>query len=191
MNEVELIRSQLATERRHAEEVANACASALDDPDAQLFDSQALGHFCQTCVDYLVWVLARFEQRDQVLIDLRDSRPAGEERRRALQEIHGRPGKSREALARLEAAVGRPSGEQPGPAEESVPSSPNLWREFAEFFNRDWSSRRDALDEVFSRAATVAEWRMISAIDADSILDERSRFARVQAAAPPSVQLRA
>lgn len=184
MNEVELIRAQLATERRHAAQVANACVSALEDP-AQVLDGLALSTFCQTCVEYLVWVLARFEERDQVLLDLGYSRPGGEDRRRALQEILGWPGKSREALTRLEAALDRTT------ADRTLGASPTgPWREFAQFFNGEWSRRREALDELFARGATVAQWRKMAAIDADAILEERSRFARVQAAAPPGLDLR-
>lgn len=186
MNEVELIRAQLATERRHAAQVANACVSALEDP-SQGLDSLAQTAFCQACVEYLAWVLTRFEERDQVLLDLGYTRAGGADRRRALEEILGWPGKSREALTRLQAALDRISSElERDPA--ASPAGP--WREFAQFFNGDWSARREALDELFARGATVADWRKMSGIDADSILDERNRFARVQAAAPPSVQLR-
>jgi hypothetical protein len=184
MNEVELIRTQLATERRHAALIANACVSALEDP-MQVLDTLALATFCQACVEYLAWVLTRFEQRDQVLLDLGYSHPGGEDRRRALQDILGWPGKSREALTRLEAALDRISNDRsPG----ASPQGP--WREFAQFFNGDWSARREAIDDLFGRGATVAEWRKMAGIDADSILDERNRFTRVQAAAPPGVQLR-
>lgn len=184
MNEVELIRAQLATERRHAAQVANACVSVLEDP-AQVLDGQTLVTFCQTCVEYLVWVLARFEERDQMMLDLGYARPGGEDRRRELQEILGWPGKSREALTRLQAALDRTSGDR---TLGSPPLGP--WREFAQFFNGDWSRRREALDGLFGRFATTADWRKVACIDADSILDERSRFARVQAAAPPGVELR-
>jgi hypothetical protein len=186
MNEVELIRAQLATERRHAALVANACVTALEDPASQL-DGLALTAFCQTCVEYLVWVLTRFEERDQALLDLGYSRPGGEDRRRALQLILGRPGKSREALTRLQTALDRTVADPATPGT----SLQGPWREFAQFFNVDWTARRGALDELFGHTATVSEWRTMARIDADSILDERNRFARVQAAAPPDIQLQA
>jgi hypothetical protein len=53
------------------------------------------------------------------------------------------------------------------------------------------AARTAALDEVFGGTATLAEWRAMAGIDAASILDERNRFARVQAAAPSGMQLRA
>lgn len=185
MNEVELIRAQLTTERRHAAQVARACVSALEDPGAQL-DSPALASFCQTCVEYLVWVLTRFEERDQLLLERGYRRHGGEDRRRALEEILGRPGTSREALTRLQAALD--SGTERVPA-AAAPQGP--WHTFAQFFSSDWSTRRCALDELMGASATVAEWRAMAGIDADSIVDERSRFARVQATAPPGAQLQA
>src|SRR5207245_8746296 len=68
MNETEIIREQLATERQHASAVANACASALGRaaPEA-LGGGSPLVQFRQACVDYPVWDLARFEERDQPL----------------------------------------------------------------------------------------------------------------------------
>lgn len=184
MNEVELIRTQLATERLHATLVAGACMKALDE-SAALLESLDLTAFCQTCVEYLVWVLTRFEARDRMLLDLGYSRHGGEDRRRELQELLGRPDKSREALTRLETALDR-NGEKgiDGPTPQSS------WREFAQFFTGDWAAQREAVDEIFGRTATVAEWRSMAGLDATSILDERNRFARVQAAAPPGIVLR-
>jgi hypothetical protein len=186
MNEVQLIRTQLATERSHATEVANACASALEAAGARAADQPALTEFCQVCVDYLVWVLTRFEQRDQVLADLFHSRLAtNNEARRALDELLARPGKSRDALAHLEAALGsasqRTTGGTPG----------KRWREFMEFFNGVWRARRDAIDGLFERHARVADWRAVCAIDADSILEERARYAQVRGKLPSGIELRA
>jgi hypothetical protein len=168
MNEVQLIRAQLSTERRHAAEVA----SALERAGTQAAQSGgALAEFRQACVDYLVWVLARFEERDQLFADLLHSRLAPEDAaRRALDETLARSGKSREALAKLEAALA-----------SSPASADRTWRDFGEFFNAAWSPRRDAIDQLLERNARVGDWRVISGIDADSILEERTRHARVAA----------
>jgi hypothetical protein len=183
-NEVELIRAQLATERRHAALVASAFVRALEEEESgAVLESLELSAFCQTCVEYLSWVLTRFDARERSLVDLGHARVGGAERRE-LQEIIGRPGKSREALERLEAALENADDEQ------GVMVSPQgSWRDFARFVGSDWSARREALDEVFARTATAAEWRSMASIDAGSILDERNRFARVQAAAPPGIEL--
>jgi hypothetical protein len=174
MNEVELIRTQLATERRHATLVAGACVRALEEA-AELLPSLDLTSFCQTCVDYLVWVLVRFEARDRSLL------AGGGEDRRKLAEIIGGAGHSRDALARLQSSLERATPE----------SLERSWREFAQYFSADWSARRLAVDEIFGRTATLAEWRSMASIDERSILDERNRFVRVQACAPPGIELRA
>jgi hypothetical protein len=185
MNEVELIRAQLSTERQHAAEVGNACAKALGTPGIHgARGGTGLDEFRQACVDYLVWVLARFEEREQTLLDLVRSRAdVGADTRHALEEIISRPGKSREALSRLEAALS-----SNGRGEESAR---NMWRAFASFFNGDWRIRRGAVDAFFERQARVAEWRAVSAIDADSILEERHRYARVRETLPDGVELQA
>ena len=185
MNEIQLIRHQLATERQHAGAVANACASALERAGAEAFaGGSLLDAFRQACVDYLVCVLAWFEERDQRLTDLAQSRlPPDDPARRALEEVLARRGRSREALEKLEAACGcataTGSGGRPGKS----------WQEFAQFFNDVWSARRDALDGLLAPNSRVTDWRAVGGIDADSILEERRRYARVCARLPPGVTL--
>ena len=89
MNEVQLIRAQLAAERQNASTVANACATALGRRNAVALSSgSSLEEFRQACVDYLVCVLAWFEDRDQRLTDLWHARLApGDAARRALEQL--------------------------------------------------------------------------------------------------------
>ncbi len=174
MNELQLIRGQLAVERQHAAEVANACASAL-----QAGAQGSLPEFRQACVDYLVWVLSRFEERDQTILDLTRSRALSDAAaRKEIEELISRPGKSREALAKLELAL-------------SAAADSARWREFGQFFNGTWRTRRDAIDAFFERNARVSDWRAVAAIDADSILEERSRYTRVRESLPKDIALRA
>src|SRR5207302_815859 len=107
-NEVELIRAQLTAERQHASTVANACATAFGRRNAVALSSgSSLEEFQQACVDYLVRVLAWFEERDQRLTDLWHARPtAAEAGRRTLEDTLASPGRSREALEKLVALVG-------------------------------------------------------------------------------------
>lgn len=173
MNEIQLIRQQLAVERQHASAVANACANALSRLEAKSVPGGSpLGEFQQACVDYLVSVLARFEERDQRLAEL------SQRRRPALEEALARRGRSREALEKLEAALGAAAG---APAHAAVQKH---WHDFAQFFNSVWSARRDAIDEQLARDTSTADWRLIGGIDADSILEERRRYARVAATVP-------
>jgi hypothetical protein len=185
MNETQLIRQQLATEREHASAVANACASALGRAEAgALGGSSPLGEFRQACVEYLVCVLAWFEERDQRLAELWPARrPATDSAWRAVEEVLSRRGGSREALEKLEAALA-------ATASASAPrTAPKSWQDFAKFFDSVWSARRDAIDELLARAASTADWRLVGGIDADSILEERRRYARVAQALPAGESL--
>lgn len=187
MNEVELIRAQLSVERRHAAEVSQACVSALWAAAAAGGESLAgLQSFRQASVEYLVWILARFEEREQVFRDLVHSRAAVDDpTRRAVDKTLAHAGSSREVLAKFEAALASTTD---SPAASSAGADPR-WDEFLQFFSGVWSARRDQLDALFERQATVADWRAVSGIDADTIFEERSRYARVRATLPAGVEM--
>src|SRR4029077_13727237 len=140
MNEVQLIRNQLALERAHASAVANACATV---PQADAAAGPARESLCEVrraCVKYLACVLAWFEERDQRLTDLIQLRfDAADPARRAFEEVLARVGRSRDALAKLEAACAAAAG---------TAGRPTPWREFAEYFNDVCSPRRDALEAL-------------------------------------------
>ena len=111
MNELEIIRSQLAVEQSHAAEVTHACAAVFGSSGAAAAPSEATSLFREACVSYLVWVLARFEERDQTLSELLASHPPPPTDRTAasarhLSDLVGRAGTSREALSRLEEHAG-------------------------------------------------------------------------------------
>jgi hypothetical protein len=185
MNELEIIRSQLAVEQSHAAEVANACATVFESTGAVAAPQEAIALFREACVSYLVWVLARFEERDQTLSELLASRQtatngAGAASARHLASLITRSGTSREALSRLESALA--AGESP--------AARSSWQEFARFFNSAWTARRATLEGALAEHLGIADWRAVCAIDADSILDERKRFARVVAQAPEGIELR-
>jgi hypothetical protein len=187
MNEIQLIRSQLTAERRHASAVADACVSALRREEADAAPgSPAFGEFRQVCVDYLVCVLAWFEERDQRLADLAHTRlEPTDPARRALEEVLARPGRSREALEKLEAACAA------GSASGCDSTLKGRWQDFARYFGNVWGTRRDGLDALFAVNTRVRDWRSVGGIDADSILEERQRYARVCALLPPGVSLTA
>jgi hypothetical protein len=206
MNEVELIRGQLTLERQHAAAVARACASALTaagSPDTGRLAS--LEAFRQAGVDYLVWMLSRFEEREQVFHDLLRGRfPAEDPNRRAVEAALGQPGSSREALAKLETALGATdasdgaavpagdslAGRSVAPAGDFLAGrSVARWTDFLRFFSGAWSARRDEIERLFERQAKVSDWRTVSAIDADSIVAERNRYARVQATLPAEIEM--
>ena len=182
MNEVELIRNQLALERAHVGAVANACANAMQGDAGAVATDDSLGQFRRACVEYLACVLAWFEERDQRLTDLLQTGfPSTDPTRRAVEEALGRRGRGREALAMLEAACAGTTA--------SGSAGRQGWREFAEYFNGVWSTRRDALDALLSTNSRATDWRTFGGIDADSILEERRRYAQVCVQAPAAMIL--
>ena len=184
MNEIEIIRSQLAVEQSHAAEIANACATVFGTTSGPSLPDEAAALLREACVSYLVWVLARFEERDQTLSELLAAREsasgAGAAAARQLGALLARAGGSREALSRLESALA-----------SAQPDGARLrWQEFARFFNSAWTARRAALEGALAEHLSVADWRAVCAIDADSILDERKRYARIVAQLPSGMPLR-
>ena len=183
MNEVEIIRQQLALERAHVGTVANACANAMQGDAGAKAPGDALWQFRRACVDYLACVLAWFEERDQRLTDLLQTRPrSSDPARRSFEEVLARPGRSREVLAKLEAACDTSTASGSAARRQG-------WWEFGEYFNAVWSTRRDALDALLSTNSRATDWRTFGGIDADSILEERRRYALVCAQVPPGVAL--
>jgi hypothetical protein len=180
MNEIEIIRGQLLTERQHADAVASACATALQRSEST---SHGLAEFRQSCVDYLVCVLAWFEERDQRLGDLARALGPADPARRALEDALAQPGRSRETLERFAAAVASTA--------TGSGSSQVSWSEFARYFSGAWSARRDAVDALLAPNPRVGDWRAVAAIDADSILEERQLYARVSERLPSGVRLSA
>lgn len=184
MNEIQIIRSQLAAEQSHAAEVVNACAAVFGSTGSAAVSSDKTALFREACVSYLVWVLSRFEERDQTLSDLLASRQsmadgAGSAAARQLGALISRTGTGREALSRLETAFA---------AGDSAKAREH-WQEFARFFESVWAPRRAALEGALAEHLSVADWRTVCAIDADSILDERNGYARVIAQLPAGVAL--
>jgi hypothetical protein len=188
MNEIQLLRTELATERAHVSAVANACASALGGAAGAPAAGSPLAQFLQASVEYLVCVLAWFEERDQRLTDLARALPEAPERS-ALEEALARPGRSREALAKLEAACARSVAPVAGPASAAGDAAQRRWQEFAQYFNGTWSVRRDALEALLAGNPRPGDWRAVCGIDADSILEERRRYAQVYARLPPGTML--
>jgi hypothetical protein len=134
------------------------------------------GSFRDVCVQYLSWMLSAFEERDQRLADLaRRQPPTREPPGAALVQTLALPGSSRESLQQLESALA--SGNR------------RDWQAFAHHFNGVWNARRLALDALLARIARIADWRRLSNVDADAVIEERRRYAQVVAQLPPGVAL--
>lgn len=183
MNESEIVRGQLTTERIHAAQVANACVAVFggqrDEPPG------APTAFRDTSVSYLVWVLSRFEQRDQLLAEFIERRRSAAERASddtAPPEpgaFAAQDGTSRQALERLESAL----------TAATPDSGRAAWQAFGQFFNTLWCTRREAIEQYLARLPRVAEWRAVCAVDADSIVEERTRYAQVAEHLPAGITL--
>lgn len=183
MNEIHLIRTQLRAERERVGAVARACAAALAGTDPQtLAPGSAPEELRQASAEYLACVLEWFEARDERLRELYARRPSADPERRSVEKMLGGGGSSREALERLERAAGRAASE----TDDSSGSRQELrWQELARFIAGPWTGRREAIERALSSNPRVADWRAIGGIDADSILDERRRYARVRQHLPP------
>jgi hypothetical protein len=166
MNETQLIRRQLALEREHLAAVAQA-ATRLSAPGS------ALAPFQQACAEYLACVLGWYAARDRRLGALAAGLGSEDPRCATVNEILARDGDSDEALARLAAAADDAAG----------------WPHLLQFLAGPWSARRDALEGLLANDARVIDWRQIGGIDADGILEERTRFAHVLALLPAGASL--
>jgi len=153
VNEIQVIRTQLATERAHLCEIAAAC----EEPGDRIARHDYLRHV-------LGWFAAREERLEQLL---RVPDRLGAEARAALAGALAEAGSSSEALRRLPAASG-------GSAQE--------WRQFARFMADAWDSRRRRLDALLAQESAAATWRTVAGIDADTMLEERARYGRARAA---------
>jgi len=160
VNEIELLRTQLATERRHVREVAASCAAtARGVPSAPA--GSAPDAWRQACTEYLGCVLEWFDERDARLLELYTRRPAAEADRKAVAAL-GDGGPGREALERLAADT----------------ASHSRWQDLERFINGPWDARRAAVEALLATNPRVADWRAFGGIDADSICRERVLYAR-------------
>lgn len=165
MNEIELLRTQLAAERKHVREVASGCAAAFGaEPPVPAAASEALR---RACLEYLGCVLGWFDERDARLGELCARLPAADADPAAVVAL-GSGGRGREALERLTADGG---------ARED-------WLALAQFINGPWDQRRGAVEALLGGNPRVTDWRAFAGIDADSICRERALHARCRAALP-------
>jgi hypothetical protein len=165
VNEIELLRTQLATERRHVREVASSCAAASPGaPPASAGTASAAWHL--PCTEYLGCVLDWFDERDARLAELYARLPAGDADRKAVAAL-GAGGRGREALERL-----------------AADDAHRGWQELAQFINGPWETQRAAVEALLARNPRVADWREFGRIDADSIGLERALYTRCRGALP-------
>jgi hypothetical protein len=173
MNESQLIRQQLALERAHLAAVARACAEILGGATGQ--EPAVPGDFGHACEAYLGCVLRWYEARDQRLGQLAAGLGSQDPRGSTVSALLASSGSASEALQKLGAAASTPGG----------------WQGFEQFLRGPWSARRDALERLLAHESRAAHWRLIAGIDADGILQERVRFARIASLMPAGTSLSA
>jgi len=177
VNEIEFIRRQVSTERTHMAAVRSACATATSRPPAERADVE----FLRACAEYLVFVEGRFNAQDQThraLLGLR--LPANAAQDLATLEDLGRTlAASRGAISKLEVAVR-------GGNDEAFLSA---LRTYLAFYSNVLAGHRHVLHHLFDAHYEVADWRAASAVDADAILEERERYARVAGLIPDDIEL--
>jgi hypothetical protein len=186
VNELEFIRHQVSTERSHMAAVRGASAAAL----AQPAEERPALDFLQACASYLVFIVRRFNAQDQAHCDLlRQRLPADAGRDRAtLDDLDRTLAASRQALDALATALQRREAAGDGSEDDAWVAA---LRSYLSFYSNVLAGRRHALQHLFEAHYTVADWRAASAVDADSILEERQRFSRVVDLLPDGIALAA
>lgn len=168
MEELAILRGQVGTERRHLAAVRAACRAAR--PSGRKLDGA--GPFFTAARDYLLYITDRLHSQD--LAHARLLRPrvaAGSEAAALLDDLEATLGELQTARQAL------------GDSRDPV----NGVSAFLDFLEGVLGRRRHSLEPLFTEHYTIDDWRAASAVDADSILEERERFAAVRAALPPGV----
>jgi hypothetical protein len=183
MNELEFLHQQVSLERRHMAEVRSACQAAIEAG----FSEPILDEFGGLCAAYLVFILDRFNAQDQKHVDQLHPRLTADEAGFApvLDDLRQTLVQSREAVDLLRQALdARRRGETT--AAELVLALQSYLR----FYEGTLRRQQPQLAPLFARHYDLADWRAASFVTADSVLEERSRFAAVSAQLPPGIELK-
>lgn len=167
MDELALLRDQVATERRHFAALKQACRAALQAGG----DADGLAAACRAAAGYFSYSARRLHAQDQAhCLLLRPRVPRGDIADHALlDDLEETLRRSRGALQALEAAADPVAGT----------------RNYLDFIDDVLGKRRHGLEHLFRAHYTIDDWRASSFVDADSILEERERFAAARGAFPP------
>ncbi len=180
MNEVQLLKSQLAAERQHLREVAGLCTagSELVSPE-----------FTESCANYILFSMNQERARAQALLE-RSSRvrgPADGARGEpaALHALEEGLGAVTVALGELLELRGTRRAGRGGPGAVGGPPGMNGGRQRLEALGRSAALlerlivSRLSVQALAEAGYTVEDWRRIARVDADSVLEERRLRAEV------------
>lgn len=171
MDELALLREQLALERDHRGAVRHAARAALE----ARYDPEHLQLFAVCALEYLLWSGSRGVAQDGSRLRLLKARTASSGTSdHALLDSHATTLDEPTRAVVLLKAAGDPVERLR--AYLALPESAHL-------------SGRPLPDGALERYLRIEDWRELAGIDADSILEERERFERLRRALPGGVSL--
>lgn len=171
MDELALLREQLALERDHRSAVRHAARAALE----ARYDPEHLQLFAACALDYLLWSGSRGVAQDGSKLRLLKARtPSSVSSDHALLDSHASTlDEPARAVLQLK-ATGDPVERLR--AYLALPESAQV-------------SGRPLPDGALEHYLRIEDWRELAGIDADSILEERERFECLRRALPGGVSL--
>lgn len=182
MNEIQFLRDQVSLERRHMTAVKDALGAALE----ARFDEALLRPFCLAAVRYLLFAMQRFHRQDAKHAELLLARLPAEAvaDRTRVAEVAA-------ALEGAHAGLGPLAEAAAAAADPDAPAAPLIaaCRDYVRWFETRLRDRRHSFHDLFDACYGIEEWRAASFVDADSILEERERFADVRQVLPPGITL--
>jgi hypothetical protein len=181
VNDLEFIREQVRTERRHMAEVRQALGQALEAD----IDVGRLEAFCRVATQYLIFVVQRFNQQDGIHCDqLRPKVPADDTvMLNTLAQLVQTLARNRAAILKLAQALQLASTTQSS-------TLPAACRTYLEFYRSELATQRNSLYPLMEQHYSHADWRRASLVDADSILEERERYQAVRQSLPAGIELK-
>jgi hypothetical protein len=172
MNEIQFLKAQLNTEQRHLEAVLQACTQAI----ASSSTTPEVDAFLRACVDYLLPSVEAQTARYRARLGLNYARSASADQPKSADALKLET--LLEAVSAHWAAVEAASADLLPALHRATQALGQLIRAFAA-----------ASAVLESSAYSVEQWRKSAFVDARSILEERTRYARVAAALPLGIQL--
>ena len=185
MNELDFIRRQVATERRHMAATRRALSAAL----AADYAINLLAEFTPAAASYLVFIVTRFNRQDQAHCTILRPRisAAATTDHDILNDLTETLRQSSSAIATLGGAVSAYATA----TDQDLPALLTACRQYLHFFNTVLVQRRHAIYHLFAQHYALQDWRDTSLVDADAILQERSLYSAVTASLPAGIELQA
>lgn len=170
MNEIQFLRTQLTTEHRHLEAVLDACTKAIASTQPHT-DTNA---FLRICAEYLLAAAKTLTARDRARLGLHYARTGPADQDPGVAKLESLLSAASTQWAALEAALD---------TQDLVPTLHRATQALGQYL-RQREAARECLDDS---SYTVEQWRKAAFIDAGSIVEERKRYQRVEAALPLGV----